>query len=89
MRRIRICRFWNNVSRVMNGILLLQLALAALKLWYHPLSLAATCLVGLFAAACYLFSIACPFCNRPLPGKAFKQPGKHTCEFCGKEIDIV
>jgi len=40
-------------------------------------------------AAANAFSIACPFCNRPLPVHAFRKPGACTCEFCGKEVSIV
>lgn len=81
------------VTEIACRVLLIALLLSNLVylVWGWGNSALSWCIlaVGLVSAAANAFSIACPFCNRPLPGKAFKQPGKHTCEFCGKEIDIV
>ena len=48
-----------------------------------------TLAIGLAMAAANAFSVACPFCNRPLPKHAFRKPGACICEFCGKEVSIV
>ena len=48
-----------------------------------------TLAIGLAMAAANAFSIACPFCNRPLPKHAFRKPGACTGEFCSKEVSIV
>lgn len=89
MKRIRTYRFWNVATRILAGIIALQSMLFVLKLWRNPVIGFLTAIAAFVAVACELFSLACPFCNRPLPGKAFKQPGKYPCAFCGKEIDIV
>ena len=80
-------------TRIACGVLLAAflLELLAFAVWdmRNFVLLGCTLVAALILAAANAFSLACPFRNRPLPGKAFKQPGKHTCEFCGKEIDIV
>lgn len=80
-------------TRIACGVLLVAflLELLAFAVWdmRNFVLLGCTLAAGLILAAANAFSLACPFCNRPLPGKAFKQSGKHTCEFCGKEIDIL
>lgn len=63
--------------------------LFVLKLWRNPTIGFLMAIAAFVAVVCELFSIACPFCNRPLPVHAFKKPGACTCEFCGKEVNIV
>lgn len=89
MKRRLVYRVIGIACRVSLVVLLLELLAFAVWDMRNFVLLGCTLAVGLIMAAANAFSIACPFCNRPLPGKAFKQPGKHTCEFCGKEIDIV
>ena len=89
MKRIRTYRFWNITVRVLAGLTALQFVLSLLKVWRYPAITFLTVIAVFIALACELFAIACPFCNRPLPEHVFKQPSTHTCEFCGKEIDIV
>ncbi len=88
MKRLLVYRLANAVCYVLLATLLIQLALWGFSGRYNLIALICTLLAALVAAAVCAFSLACPFCNRPLPRKAFRQAGTFPCGYCGKEIHI-
>ena len=89
MKRRIIYRATHIACWVMLIALLLELLAFAVWDMRDFVLLGCTLAAGLIMAAANAFSKACPFCNRPLPVHAFKKPGTCTCEFCGKEVNIV
>lgn len=89
MKRQIIYRTTHIACRVLLVAFLLELLAFAVWDMRNFVLLGCTLAIGLAMAAANAFSIACPFCNRPLPVHAFRKPGACTGEFCGKEVSIV